>query len=706
MTAGGPGFPDVPGYEVLAVLGRGGFATVYRATQTSVGREVALKVLGGGAIDANAERRFRHEVAAVGALSDHDHVVSVYDVGTTPDGLPFIAMQLVTGGSLADRVRTEGPLPATEVARIGAEVADALEAAHEAGILHRDIKPDNVLVGRRGRSLLTDFGIATLSDATRTATGMITGTLPFTAPEIFQGQRPSPATDVYALGATLYTLAAARMAFFTGEEHAATVMWRIANDPPPPLPESVPGPLAELIDACLAKDAADRPSLADLLARLEALAAPSAPPTPVPTPIPAAAPSPPTPTPGPPPPRQVPGQVVTPPPPPADDAATIVQGAAPHSAETVVQRSGPDAGDAATVVQPDAVPEVGPPPVAGPVAAAPAPPAPPRPTEPRPRRSRKGLLLGALAVLVVLALAAVAAVVVLGGGDDGGGGGGGSGEVASFPVGTSPVAVAVDDTGLWVANRDDATVTHLGFDGTELGTTTVGGSPVAVVAGDSGVWVANRDDSTVSRIDPETGDVPATPSVGDAPARMAINGSFVYVWNEGDMDVNTVDPSIDEYGTDTGLPAFGPSDLAATDDGVAVVTAGDDGTDVLAVFSSDLAEQIFTVELPGAPSGVTATDRGIWVALGGDGTVVRIDPEAGEVVATIEVGGDLRTMTRDGDEVWVGDVEGERVVRLDVDSDEVAEDVSVEAAPEAFAVADGAVWVPVPDEGVVRRVPI
>ena len=275
--------PSVDGYRVTGVLGRGGFATVYRAVQLSVGREVALKVLSQGQLDAERQRRFRHEVHAVGTLSGHPHVVTVYDAGVTRSGEAFIALELVEGRSVGDRLRSSGPLPVADAVRIGVEVSDALEAAHDAGIIHRDIKPDNLLVGPRGRTLLTDFGIATLDDTTRTATGMLTGTLAYLAPELLAGGRPDSRSDVFALGATLHALVSGRSPFAgDSADHAVAVMWRVANEPAAPLPSSVPPEVAAVIDACLEKDPARRPTVEHLHGSLAAFAAPTAPTPPPP----------------------------------------------------------------------------------------------------------------------------------------------------------------------------------------------------------------------------------------------------------------------------------------------------------------------------------------------------------------------------------------------------------------------------------------
>src|SRR5690349_22233201 len=151
----------IPGYEVERELGRGGFAVVYRANQPKLRRTVALKVLTNvDPSDEDAKRRFEAECQAIGSLSWHPHVVTVYDAGQTEEGLPFLAMENLPSGSLQAKLADHGPAPWEEVLRVTVQMCDALGAAHQAGILHRDIKPANVLTSRIGDYKLADFGIA------------------------------------------------------------------------------------------------------------------------------------------------------------------------------------------------------------------------------------------------------------------------------------------------------------------------------------------------------------------------------------------------------------------------------------------------------------------------------------------------------------------------------------------------------------------
>jgi len=198
---------QVPGYELGDVLGRGGFASVYRAVQVSVGREVAVKIDNRVLAEERDRRRFLREVTAAGRLSGHPHVVGVYDAGTLDDGRPYLVMELCPGGSLDAAVRRTGPLPVASVRDIGIGIADALAAAHAGGVLHRDIKPANILVNAYGLVGLADFGLASLlaGDGEQSATREAL-TPAYAAPEVFDLAEPTPAADIYSLCATLYTL--------------------------------------------------------------------------------------------------------------------------------------------------------------------------------------------------------------------------------------------------------------------------------------------------------------------------------------------------------------------------------------------------------------------------------------------------------------------------------------------------------------------
>ncbi|MCP2336395.1 serine/threonine-protein kinase [Actinomadura rupiterrae] len=245
---------DVPGYQVLEQVGEGGFSVVYRARQDTVDRQVALKVLSLGTVDDDAMRRFQRECRITGRLSDHPNVVTVLDTGLTGAGRPYIAMEYFEHGSLADRLGREGPLPVPDVLRIGVKMAGALAATHEADVLHRDVKPQNILVSRYGEPALADFGIARLVD-NQDASHTQAFTPHHAAPEVLEGRQPGPASDIYSLGSTLYQLLAGKPAFRgPAGEGIAQLMMRILNEPPPPIQRAdVPPPVQRVIAQSMAK---------------------------------------------------------------------------------------------------------------------------------------------------------------------------------------------------------------------------------------------------------------------------------------------------------------------------------------------------------------------------------------------------------------------------------------------------------------------
>ncbi|MEV7285366.1 protein kinase [Streptomyces sp. NPDC093252] len=269
-------------YRLLSRLGHGGMGTVWRAKDETVDREVAVKEprvpdhLPDRERD-NAFERMRREARAAARL-DHPAVVNVYDVAVV-DGRPWIVMELVQGRSLGHALQ-EGTLSAREAARVGLEVLGALEAAHAAGILHRDVKPDNVLLGRHDRVVLTDFGIAQIEGETNlTDTGGFVGSPEYIAPERVLGQRPGPASDLWSLGVVLYA-ATEGVSPFRRSNTPATLQ-SVLNAAPAP-PAVAAGPLAEAVNGLLQKDPARRPDAARVRALLEAAVRPPVPSAPTP----------------------------------------------------------------------------------------------------------------------------------------------------------------------------------------------------------------------------------------------------------------------------------------------------------------------------------------------------------------------------------------------------------------------------------------
>ena len=220
-------------YKITDKLGEGGMAVVYKGYQQSLNRNVAIKVLRQElAKDEEFVARFRREALAVADL-DHPNILHVYDAGFV-EGMYYMVMAYVDGGSLRD-LMGHGPLEPDYALSIAAQMADALHHAHQRGIVHRDVKPNNILLTRDGRPLLGDFGIAkALHESTGlTRTGMSIGTPEYMAPEQIQGQKVDGRTDIYALGIVLYEMLAGWAPFSSSTPVAS--LYKQVNEPPPPL---------------------------------------------------------------------------------------------------------------------------------------------------------------------------------------------------------------------------------------------------------------------------------------------------------------------------------------------------------------------------------------------------------------------------------------------------------------------------------------
>ena len=250
-------------YRVLGRLGVGGMATVYLAEDSSLGRKVALKVMAERyAEDGEFVERFRREAQAAARLN-HPNIIAVYDRGEA-DGRPYIAMEYLQGRTLKQVIQAEGPLPPERAIAIAMQVLAGLRYAHEHGVVHRDVKPHNVLVGDDGRIKVTDFGIAHAGDPQMTEVGSIVGTAQYLSPEQARGRAVGPQTDLYSLGVVLYEMLAGRVPF-EGDSSVAIAMQHVSDQPPPlrALAPDVPESLALVVAHAMLKDPAQRYGSAD-----------------------------------------------------------------------------------------------------------------------------------------------------------------------------------------------------------------------------------------------------------------------------------------------------------------------------------------------------------------------------------------------------------------------------------------------------------
>ncbi|MGP6170519.1 serine/threonine-protein kinase [Microbacterium sp. A204] len=246
--------PELPGFTYLQALGTGGFADVFLYEQQMPKRRVAVKVLLADRISSGAAKEFADEANVMAMLSTHPAIVTIYQAGVAGDGRPYLVMEYCPRPNLQTRARKE-PFSVAEALRVGIQVAGAVETAHRAGVLHRDIKPANILVTEYNRPALTDFGIASTTGSVGEATGM---SIPWSPPEFFAENPQSGArSDVFALGATLYTLLAGRSPFERPGERNTSVdlIERIERMPLPALsrPDS-PGSLQQVLERAMAKN--------------------------------------------------------------------------------------------------------------------------------------------------------------------------------------------------------------------------------------------------------------------------------------------------------------------------------------------------------------------------------------------------------------------------------------------------------------------
>jgi hypothetical protein len=259
-------------YVLLDLLGEGGMGRVYLATDRLLDRELALKVLREQyAEDEGFVGRFEREAKAAASLN-YPHIVSVYDLGTTGEGTYYIAMEHVPGGTLKDRILEEGPAEAAEAVRLATQIADALGVAHARGIVHRDVKPQNVLLTAEGDAKVADFGIARAASETSVSSGgLVLGTAKYMSPEQATGDPVGPASDLYSLGVVLYEMLTGEVPFEADSE--VGVAMKHVNEPPRPPREknsAVPEGLDAVVMRLLQKKPEERhPGAAELVADLQ-----------------------------------------------------------------------------------------------------------------------------------------------------------------------------------------------------------------------------------------------------------------------------------------------------------------------------------------------------------------------------------------------------------------------------------------------------
>ena len=460
-------------FRIEAEIGRGGMGVVYRATQVSLGRPVALKVISEMLSDRDDFReRFVRESRLAASL-DHPNVIPVYAAGEQ-EGVLYIAMRFVDGTDLRGLLAADGAFDPARAAGVVAQVASALDAAHDRGLVHRDIKPANILVAARGggeHTYLTDFGLTkrTASDSGLTAAGEWVGTLDYVAPEQVRGEQVDGRADVYALGCVLYELLTGQVPFERDDDIAK--LWAHISDPAPsPLDVApdTPRALADVAGCCMEKDPDDRFETAGQMGRA-ALAS-------------------------------VPGLA---------DTGARARMAAGRRGAALDAGNGTRAGSTAVLA--------------------------PQPRFRR--FTRRRVTLSALVLLLACAAAVIALATSGGPEPDAEPSKGPPvGTIdARIKVGDSPAGVGLEGDFAWVANEGDGTLTrvHLKTRRVRGAPIRVGKNPRAVATGNDSVWVANFGGSSVTRVDADSGRVLQTIPVGRGPIDIAVGREWVWVSARG-----------------------------------------------------------------------------------------------------------------------------------------------------------------------------
>jgi len=651
------------GHRIDAVAGRGGMGVVYRALQLDLDRHVALKVIAQQlAQDQTFRDRFVRESRAAASI-DHPNVIPIYYAGEH-DGVLYIAMRYVEGPDLRSLVRAHERLDPERAARLVAQVGAALDAAHARGIVHRDVKPENVLLGASDHVYLTDFGLTKRVDSLAgipTRPGGWVGTLGYVAPEQIRGERVDARADVYALGCLL-VFALTGHAPFRRETEEAT-LWAHLSEPPPPVSADVPGvpPAFDAVVArAMAKDPAERFQSAGDLGKAALAAA---------------------------------GVIVSDP-----GERSVATGAAAWE-----ERSTAAEGEGATI---PVAPPPGSPRQVSPTPARPTPVSPGAPQAERPGR-RSALLVGG-AILAALAVGAALAVAL----SSGGGGGSASSTppapgLASVAVGDRPNGIALGGGLAWVLHQPSATVATIDQRSASLtaAAPNVGARPSAITTGFGRVWVANPGLGQLIALgitSQRREGAPIKLPPGN-PVAMAADARSIWVGMRSFSGATLVkvDPAT---GTFTTLPLpYGVQSL--TTGAGAVWIRERQKRQVLRLDVADGTRRGFVVG--NGPSGIAFGAGRVWVANRADGSVTRID--AGSFnTAVIPVGAQPAGIAVGAGGIWVANQLASTVTRIDPTTErpDAAPITLPASATNPYAIAaDGAfAWVTSLANGVVTRI--
>jgi DNA-binding beta-propeller fold protein YncE/predicted Ser/Thr protein kinase len=652
------------GHRIESVAGRGGMGVVYSATQLALDRKVALKVIAPGLMDDDGMRRRFVRESKVAASIDHPNVIPIYYAGED-GGIAYIAMRYVAGDDLRSLVRREGRLEPRRAARIVSQIAAALDAAHAAGLVHRDVKPANVLLGPEDHVYLTDFGLTkhALSVGSATKEGHWVGTLDYVAPEQIRGERVDARADVYALGCVLFLMLTGEVPFrHEGEE--ARLWAHLSEDPPAPS-ERVPGlpyEMDEVIARAMAKQPDDRfPSAGDLgRATVAALAGQRPQESERLVAIGAAAP---------------------------DDMSTVTSGT------VVAEPAGRLASEAETRVE----------------------------TDPGRRRrlAAAGAVVAALAVGVV-----VGAVLLSNGNGKGSGKGNGDGGIADqtqtstppapkvvarIPVGDRPNTIAATDDNVFVGSFRELRLSLISTKSNSLlrSKPTVGRGVAGLQAGGDSVWVAVSRERRLLRLDARTGRRIGQPiALSKAPNSVAVGETAVWVGMittdpGGNDTLARIDPKDGGIANTVDVPE-GIKALAASPGAVWIASRREPLLLKVSIATGKVVSRVSIGR--DRPSDIAYAEGVVWLTYPEANTVARVDARTGRVIE-IGVEGRPQAIAAAGDQVWVANYSAHTVTRIDTETKHTTGDpVEVELNPYELAIGGGDLWVTCVGEDRVVRV--
>ena len=642
------------GYRIEAEAGRGGMGIVYRATQVALGRPVALKLIAADfAGDRSFRERFKREWETAASI-DHPNVIPVYEAGEAEEHL-FIAMRYVEGLDLANLLAREPEFAPERAVQIIAQVASALDAAHARGLVHRDVKPANILIGAEEHVYLTDFGLTkhASSDAL-TKTGLFVGSVDYAAPEQIRGEAMDARTDVYSLGCVFYQALTKRLPYDKPADVAK--MYAHVSEPPPLVSEArLDGSTAfdAVVAKAMAKEPDDRYQSAGDLARA------------------------------------------------AKDA---LKGPGPFS-------SASSAGAAAQSRSRGKGP--------GPFRKSSAGSRVPTDQVSRRTKVAIGIALPTVLVAGLAAAGLAASGVIGGGNDDAKPPAAKVAQatatavatrppeatpapptaepkaVATIKVGKGPDGVAVSGGHVFVANQEAGTLSVI-----DPEANTVTGEPISagtrpdgVAAGKGVVWLASAGSDAVSRFQAAGAIVPtAKVPVGDRPEAISLGKQLVWVANVNDNTVNRIDRATPAI---VGAPIGVGSKPSGIFVGRRFVWVANNGDDTVTRIDPSTAQVVGTpIAVGKRPRGVIETAEAAWVANSGDGTVTRLDRKTGAVLGTTKVGTDPRQLAFGNGFVWVTNNDDNSVTRLDPTTGRVVgSPIAVGQKPLGIASGAGAVWV-------------